>query len=172
MILDDKIIQLGNPLLRQKSEPVDLANREEIDFLLGEMQGALERVSKQYEFTWAMGIAAVQLGHLKRACMIWMPHLGFVPFFNPEITAESKTTNKGWEGCMSFFDKRGMAVRPDWIDVTYYDADGKQHSKRYEDKEVRILQHEIDHMNGILYTDRMEEGDELMDAETYIELKK
>ncbi|MEM8833173.1 MAG: peptide deformylase [Pseudomonadota bacterium] len=171
MILHDDIRQIDDAILREKSVPVNLDDQQEIESLFSEMREVLDISATRYEFTWAKGISAVQLGRLKQACLIWTPQLDWLSFINPKITKESEEKNYGWEGCLSFFDKRGLVLRPDWIEVTFYDQGKEQTTRKFEGNDARILSHEIDHMHGVLYIDRIENEDFILDVEEYDKLK-
>ena len=170
MILHQDIRQDGDPILRQRSQVFDF-DTDNIDDLLQKMRFVLDAISKKYDFSWAMGISAVQLGTLKRVCLVWMPETGFFEVINPEILQQSDSNSLSWEGCLSFFDKRGAVARPDWIDLVYYDRDQNKIEKRFEGNAVRILCHEIDHMDGVLYKDKMLDDHDLLDFDVYKELK-
>lgn len=91
-------------------------------------------------------------------------------FINPEIVRVSKKQKMGDEGCLSVPGKYGTKVlRHEKITITYYDEDGDRHERGASDFLARIFQHEIDHLNGILYTDEalevIEVDDELQPLE-------
>ncbi len=172
MILHENIRQLGDPILRGKSEPFEADDYIGIQKTLNALIGMLDIVHQRYDFSWGSGMAAVQLGILKQACVIWLPESGYEQFINAQIVGQSKETNTAWEGCMSFFDKRGQVPRPNWIEVEYLDEKGVMKTERFEDKKARILHHEIDHTNGVLYTDHMDDPKDLMDIEAYKKLKQ
>ena len=75
---------------------------------------------------------------------------------NPHIQKASKEVASGWEGCLSCRNIRGLVKRHKWVEVFYYDQSGLPKTKRFEGFHARVLQHEIDHLNGILFIDKAE----------------
>lgn len=107
-----------------------------------------------------VGIAAPQVG-LNRN-VIWVqrfdkPGEPFEVYLNPKITWRSKLLRKGMEGCLSIADLRGDVLRNYTIRLTYLDRNGKSHDEMVEGFTAVIFQHETDHLNGILFTDRLKE---------------
>lgn len=107
-----------------------------------------------------VGIAAPQVGILKR--IIWVQRfdkadLPFEVYLNPEIVEYSKEQREGIEGCLSIPDRREKCLRSRWIVIEYDTIDGEHKRERVEDFTAVIFQHEIDHLNGILYLDHLAE---------------
>ncbi len=158
------ILKLGDPRLRKVCEVVRSAEaaRPVIDALWR----TSDYVSTLHNFTRGRGIAAPQLGFLVR---IFVAEFDGVRrnFINPEIIERSKTIEPIREGCLSFFDYRGFVPRANWVKV-------RALSEKFEPFEVEgagntasLLQHEIDHLDGILYFDRLPNREEdliLMDG--------
>ncbi|MCX4193431.1 peptide deformylase [Methylophaga sp. OBS1] len=164
MSTDFTIHQLGHPLLRQKAELVesieDPAFQQQLDALLAFV------IDKG-----GMGIAAPQVGISQRFFILSShpndryPYAPDVPPFaviNPEILAHSDTTSKDWEGCLSLPGIRGLVPRYNWIDMSYQTRDGNTVKTRYHDFMARVFQHELDHINGYVFIDRVESTLELM----------
>lgn len=164
MSTDFTIHQLGHPLLRQKAEPVerikDPAFQQQLDALLAFV------IDKG-----GMGIAAPQVGISQRFFILSShpnaryPYAPDVPPFaviNPEILAHSDTTSKDWEGCLSLPGIRGLVPRYEWIDVRYQTYEGETVETRYEGFMARVFQHELDHLNGHVFIDRVKSSLELM----------
>jgi peptide deformylase len=110
-----------------------------------------------------MGIAAPQLGIAYRIAVIKKPHSEqFVELINPRITAESDQLADEHEGCFSFFDVRGIVRRPSKVTVAHDHLDRETTTTVFEGGLARNVQHEIDHLNGKIYTDedRMPAGKE------------
>lgn len=78
-----------------------------------------------------------------------------VTMVNPEILYASEAQVLGEEGCLSVPDRRGELARAQNITVRYYSLEGKQMDTEFSDFAARIVQHEIDHLNGILFTQRL-----------------
>jgi peptide deformylase len=106
-------------------------------------------------FSKGMGLAAPQLG-IDRAAAVFQPP-GWVPvtLLNPRIVASSERTDEQYEGCLSMFDVRGLVPRSLWIEVAYEDFNGRPRAIRLERGAARLAAHEIDHLQGVLYTERM-----------------
>lgn len=78
-------------------------------------------------------------------------------FVNPRIVDKSDKTCTMFEACLSFPEMEGPVVRPSWVEVEANDLDGKLQKVRFEGDEARVFQHEYDHLDGVLYVDRLEE---------------
>ena len=107
-----------------------------------------------------VGIAAPQVAHFYRIVIVDVSskknikHHGRLVLVNPEIT-EWEGMQKGREGCMSVPDYTGNVIRAKKIKLNAYDALGKQHHYECEGYEARAIQHEIDHLDGVLFFDRL-----------------
>ena len=86
---------------------------------------------------------------------------------NPRIIAHSSEVVKGWEGCLSVPGIRGLVPRYQAIEVEYTSRDGKLHRQELTDFVARIFQHEYDHLDGIVFIDRVESTQELMTEQEY-----
>jgi len=78
-----------------------------------------------------------------------------VVLINPRVVGESAERDEQYEGCLSFFDYRGLVRRPPRIDVEHARYDGTRVTTRFERAMARLVAHEIDHLDGRLYVDRM-----------------
>ena len=87
---------------------------------------------------------------------------------NAEILEHSTETNNDWEGCFSVPDLLGIVPRYNWITVRYQDNDGGTHSETFKDYVARVFQHEIDHLSGRFYLDRMQTMLTLTTRENYL----
>jgi len=87
--------------------------------------------------------------------------------YNPCLVAASDEADEQYEGCLSFFDVRGMVRRPLSIDVEHTTLDGERRITTFERGAARLWAHEIDHLAGILYVDHMPEGAEMIPIERY-----
>ena len=149
-----EILQFGNPILREKSTEVTKFDRELAE-LLDDMYETMQDAE-------GIGLAAPQIGVLKRVVVIDIDD-GRIELVNPVITAMwGKQFEE--EGCLSFVGKKGIVKRPMHVRVKAYNRYGRR--VRYHGKELlaRAFCHEIDHLNGILYEDKViewvEEEDE------------
>jgi peptide deformylase len=86
---------------------------------------------------------------------------------NPQIIDRSSTEVLGWEGCLSVPGQRGLVARAQWIEVEYMDRSGLLHRQRLTDFVARIFQHEYDHLEGILFIDRIANPANLISEEEY-----
>jgi len=145
------ILLLGNPLLHQASEEV----KEE------ELQGMIPVIKRMYRLIQAFrqvygfgrAIAAPQVGVLKRMIVKNGPEELSQVFFNPVITERSEETMTLWDNCMSFPQLFVRLRRHKGIRLVYRDITWEEKSIWLEDGEAELLQHEIDHLDGILAID-------------------
>jgi peptide deformylase len=150
-----RVLQLGNPILRKKSKPLSKKEicSETTQRLLNNMVKILDRIQSIYKWP-ILGIAAPQVGILKRVIVIDYEG-NLYKIINPKIIFRSLRIFVRREACLSFFYLRGYVARNYQIVVEALDENGNK--KRIEAKDYfsRILQHEIDHLDGILYLDRL-----------------
>lgn len=111
-----------------------------------------------------IGIAAPQIGINRN--IIWVQRFDkagepFELYLNPKIVWRSELLRKGKEGCLSIPDISGDVLRNYTIKLTYQDKTGKQFEELIEGFTAVIFQHETDHLNGILFTDRMKEQEKI-----------
>ncbi len=144
----------NEPILRKKSKPV-----KEITPKITEL--IEDMLDTMYEAN-GVGLAAPQVGMLKRIVVIDIGE-GPVILINPEIV-ETSGEQTGNEGCLSVPGKMGVVTRPNYAKVNAVDITGQNITVEGEELMARALCHEIDHLDGILYTDKVE--GELMDVES------
>ena len=101
-----------------------------------------------------IGLSANQVGLNARMFVMKTEDKGIVPFFNPELTKVSQDTDLMKEGCLSFPDIYLMITRSKVIELKYQDVKGEEHTIMLEGLAARCVQHEIDHLNGILFLQR------------------
>lgn len=146
-----KIFKVGEPILRKIAKPVEEFD-EKLWQLLDDMQETLVKAD-------GAGIAGNQVGVLKRVCILSIMDEN-IEMVNPEITKMSKESEVYSEGCLSVCDKDGKLLydnveRPVEVTVKYFDRFGKKHVRKLDGFLARCACHEIDHLNGILYIDRV-----------------
>ena len=138
--------------LRVKSSPV-LNFDEALEQLINDLLETLN------DHTIAVGLAAPQIGVSQRVCVINLSKEKkgeAIVLVNPEIVERSHKTERKKESCMSLPHFRGEVERPVKIRVTYMDRRGRAQSLRTEGFLARVICHEVDHLNGVLYVDRMD----------------
>ena len=140
-----KILQVGDPTLRKVSEPVKEID-DEIITLLDDMKETVVKAE-------GAGLAAVQVGVLKRVFVINIEDEGYFEFINPVVT-KTAGSQKGKEGCLSVQHKSGVVERPNKVVVKAFDREGKQFKLTAYGFFARAVCHEYDHLDGILYTDK------------------
>ncbi len=161
------ILKIGNPLLRQKSEEVPLneIRSKEIKDLVKDMFDSMKAAN-------GIGLAAPQIGVLKRVVIVGYEPTDRYPnvkfdreydgikyrvFINPKIEYLTEETMGFWEGCLSVPGMRGYVERPKKIRITFYDMEEEFQEEIIEGFEAIVVQHECDHLDGILYVDRLKD---------------
>jgi peptide deformylase len=149
------IVQEGDPILRETARPFDLpAEAEDARRVIAALSSAMSRVEAVHVFGKGMGIAAPQIGIGRAAALVRTPAGETITLINP-VVIEETPGDEQYEGCLSFFDVRGIVNRPLTIHVEHQDLDGNRRITIFDRGTARLVAHEIDHLNGILYTDRM-----------------
>ena len=139
-----EIVQIGNPVLREKCAPVTKFD-EELATLLDDMKETLKLAE-------GAGLAAPQVGVPVRAVLVDVEE-GFFEFITPVIVSQNGE-QKGAAGCLSVRGKVGIVVRPDKVKLVYSDRQGKRCSLVARGFFARAVCHELDHLDGIIYTDK------------------
>ncbi|MCH5159265.1 MAG: peptide deformylase [Clostridiales bacterium] len=139
------ILKMGDPLLRKISRPVEKFD-EKLHVLLDDMIETLHSVG-------GLGLAAPQVGVLKRVCIVEYDD-ELYELVNPVLVKSSGKCVDN-EGCLSVVGFRGLVERPEKIVVEYFDRNGKKHTQRAEGYFARVFLHEMDHLDGILFADKM-----------------
>ena len=146
-----QILTIPDPLLRKVSEPVTSVNTE-VKNLLDDMLETMYAAP-------GIGLAAVQVGVLKRIIVIDLSKDGEKkdPLFiiNPEITYKSDELISYEEGCLSIPNQFAEVKRPSSCKVNYLDYDGKKREINADGLLATCIQHEVDHLNGVLFIDHL-----------------
>jgi len=153
-----KIITVPNPLLRQKSKPVGKIDKKTQKVIVD----LLETVKKASE-PEGLGLSAVQIGFPLRIFVARLRGKGFEVFINPQIISTSKETLKDvlqkeeqfFEGCLSVPKIYGFVNRPYQIKMAWENEKGEKQVKEFKNRTSVCLQHEFDHLEGILFIDRL-----------------
>ena len=160
-----KVARLGHPILRRVAEPVspEAIGAPEIQQLIDDMLETMD----EYD---GAGLAAPQV-HVSRRIVIYgvrenprYPDAEEVPLtvlVNPAITPATTEMTEDWEGCLSVPDIRGRVPRYTRVTVEAYGRDGRQLRFAANGFHARVVQHECDHLDGVVYLDRMRSMDSL-----------
>jgi peptide deformylase len=151
------VLRMGDPRLLQKSLPLENFNSEELKQLLADMRDTMAHLN-------GAGLAAPQIGVGLRVVIFGVesnpryPGIEAVPdtvLINPVLTPLSEETEEGWEGCLSVPGMRGWVPR--WQQLRYrgFDEKGAPFEREVEGFHARVVQHECDHLDGILYPMRI-----------------
>jgi peptide deformylase len=156
----------GDPVLRTRAKTVATRSIGTLPFqmLVQKMFFTMRRVG-------GVGLAAPQIGKSIQLAVIEIKMTllrpGIEPLaptviINPVIVSHSKERVVDWEGCLSFPNARGAVPRYKEITVAYFDRHGEKRMVHVQGFQARVFQHEIDHLNGTVYVDRMEDMKSLM----------
>jgi len=145
-----RIRLLGDPVLRERCEPVKDFQSGEIKALVRDLRDTLADFRARRGF--GRGIAAPQIGSTRQAIYIDFEIRGAL--LNPKIIRRSRRTFRLWDDCFSFPDIMVMVERWYAITVSYRNEKGDNKTCKAEGALAELLQHEIDHLNGILAIDR------------------
>ena len=172
MFKDFNIAQIGHPILRNKTKdiPINEIKSENI-------QKIIEKMIKTMRKHNGAGLAANQIYEPIRICIIEVldnpryKHLNAIPLkvlINPKVIIKKDTaTFNSYEGCLSVPNLRGKVKRYNTINVTYYTMDAKKITEDIKGLESIVYQHEIDHLDGYLFTDKVEDNSTLVTYENY-----
>ena len=151
------VLRMGDPRLWQKSRPVGEFNTAELNELLQDMRDTMAHLN-------GAGLAAPQLGVPVRVVIFGVtanpryPDIEPVPdtvLINPVLTPLSAEEEEGWEGCLSVPGMRGWVPRFTKLRYSGYDERGRRFQRDVEGFHARVVQHEVDHLDGILYPMRI-----------------
>lgn len=158
------IAQLGHSVLKQQAKPVEDILSPECQRLIGKMIDIVEQAN-------GVGIAAPQVYQSLRIFIMSSkpnarypnaPSMPITAIINPEIIDASTEMKKGWEGCLSVPSLRGFVPRHQKISVRYYDQQAKLQQTTFDGFLARVFQHELDHLDGITFVDRLESNQDLI----------
>jgi peptide deformylase len=150
---------MGDPLLFKVAEPVQDFDSPELHALIGDMFDTMAALN-------GAGLAAPQIGISRRVVIFGIednpryPNVEPVPttvLINPVIEFLTKETDEGWEGCLSVPGMRGLVSRYTWLRYSGFDQHGKPLTREAHGFHARVVQHECDHLDGILYPMRLKD---------------
>ncbi len=163
------IIQLGNPILRRKSALIENIQDDRIQKLIDDLMATVAQAN-------GVGIAAPQIAQSCRLFIVASrpnprypnaPEMEPTAMINPKIIASSTEIVKGWEGCLSIPGIRGLVPRFQAIEVEYTDRNGKLQKQEFTGFVARIFQHEYDHLDGIVFLDKLESTLDMVTEQIY-----
>lgn len=170
-----KIVQFGNQILEQPAQEVALPLNEEDRELIDEMLATIQKRASS-----SGGLAAPQVGVSKRICIVRRFDLEkgkkksdavWEILINPKLISKSEDLSTEWEGCLSINNGElwGQVSRPRFVEIEYFDINGVKHVVKAQDFQSHVYQHEIDHLDGILFLKYIDDPSSLLTTE---ELRK
>jgi peptide deformylase len=151
------VLKMGDPRLLAVSEPVAAFGTPELETLLADMRDTMQHLN-------GAGLAAPQIGVNARVVIFGVesnpryPDAEAVPYtvlINPELTPLGEDIEEGWEGCLSVPGMRGLVPRYRHLRYAGLDEHGRPIDRTVSDFHARVVQHEVDHLDGILYPRRI-----------------
>ena len=162
-----KVARMGHPVLRQRTRLVDKHEIRTADFqkLIDDMMETMDEYA-------GIGLAAPQVHQSVRLFVAILDTDGQgdgepIALINPEITVLSNELIEGWEGCLSIPDIRGMVPRYTDVTLKAIDRDGRSVDLQLKNFAARVAQHETDHLDGVLFFDRMKSMQSLTFLDEY-----
>ena len=172
MFKDFNIAQIGHPILRNKTKDIPINEIKSEN-----TKKIIEKMIKTMRMHNGAGLAANQIYEPISICIIEVldnpryKHLNTIPLkvlINPKvIIKKDSATFNSYEGCLSVPNLRGKVKRYNTINVTYYTMDAKKITENIKGLESIVYQHEIDHLDGYLFTDKVEDNSTLVTYENY-----
>jgi peptide deformylase len=153
------VLKMGDPRLLAVSEPVRAFGTPELMALLADMRDTMKELN-------GAGLAAPQIGVGARVVIFGLdrnpryPDAEEVPFtvlINPQLTPIGEAQEDGWEGCLSVPGMRGLVPRYRELRYTGFDEHGTPIDRTVKGFHARVVQHEVDHLDGILYPRRIKD---------------
>jgi peptide deformylase len=162
-----KVARMGHPVLRERARPLDKS-----DFKSAVVQKLIDDMLDTMHEYHGVGLAGPQV---HEALRIFVALLDEEPdsksaasvIINPEIVPNAPATEEGWEGCLSIPDIRGMVPRYTDITVKALDREGRGVELTLKNFAARVAQHEADHLDGVLFFDRMKSMQSLTFLDEY-----
>ncbi|HWY79602.1 MAG TPA: peptide deformylase [Candidatus Sulfotelmatobacter sp.] len=162
------IRQRGDPILKNVCQLFNLPHQKNIaKEVIGQLQQTIDAARKIHNFSKGLGLAAPQIGLPYQATIVMPLNEKPLILLNPQIISQSQGTDEQYEGCWSFFDMRGLVPRPLEIEITYQKLDGQEIHSSFSFGTARLIIHEIDHLQGTLYTTRMKPEQKLLSYDEY-----
>ena len=159
-----EIAQLGDPVIRKRSAEVTDIHNPQVQALIDDLFATVAEEN-------GMGIAAPQVSESTRIIVLasrpnarypYAPTMEPTVMINPETTWASSEQKKDWEGCLTVPGMRGLVPRHRTIQIRFQSRDGEIIEKEYDGFLARVFQHEIDHLDGLVFLDRVESTKDLI----------
>ena len=166
------VSQLGNKILRQQAQRIGNFSDLPLQTLIDNMLATLKKSN-------GVGLAAPQVAESLQLFIVASspnarypkaPQMEPTAMLNPKIVSRSAHTVKDWEGCLSVPGIRGLVPRHQVIEVEYTNRQGHLQRQELTNFIARIFQHEYDHLNGIVFLDRVESTHDLITEQEYLKL--
>jgi peptide deformylase len=154
-----EVLKMGDPRLLAVSAPIQEFGTAALDSLLTDMRDTMRELN-------GAGLAAPQIGVGLRVVIFGMEHnprypdaepVPYTVLINPTLTPVGEEMEEAWEGCLSVPGMRGLVPRYKQLRYTGFDASGQAIDRTVSDFHARVVQHEVDHLDGILYPRRIED---------------
>lgn len=166
------IVQLGDPLLRRPSEAITDFDATPLQQVIADMQTTLAASN-------GVGIAAPQIGEPVRIVIVASrpnarypeaPQMEPVVMINPVYEVADPQRIKAWEGCLSIPGIRAQVPRYRAVRATYQNEAGQANTLLLNDFVARVFQHEFDHLEGMVYLDRVEDNRDIIAESEYLKM--
>jgi peptide deformylase len=152
-----EVLRMGHPVLRERAKRVERFATPELRALVQDMRDTMAAKN-------GAGLAAPQIGVSERVVIFGVDHnprypdaeeVPFTVLVNPQIVMLTREVEEGWEGCLSVPGMRGIVPRYTRLRYSGFDEEGTPIEREAEGFHARVVQHECDHLDGILYPQRM-----------------
>ncbi|MGE5093939.1 MAG: peptide deformylase [Betaproteobacteria bacterium] len=152
-----EVLRMGHPVLRQRAKPVEQLGTPELRRLVQDMTETMKAKN-------GAGLAAPQIGVSQRVVIFGVEHnprypdaepVPFTVLVNPKLVMLTRQVEEDWEGCLSVPGMRGLVPRYTKLRYSGFDAEGNAIEREATGFHARVVQHECDHLDGILYPQRM-----------------
>lgn len=153
------VLRMGHPVLLEKASPIQVFDTPELHALIQDMQDTMQHMN-------GAGIAAPQIGVSQRVVIFGVGHnprypdaeqVPYTVLINPELNVIGAEMEEGWEGCLSVPGMRGIVSRYLRLHYKGYDQYGQVIDRLVSGFHARVVQHECDHLDGVLYPMRIQD---------------
>ena len=167
-VADDGVVTIGDPRLKAPTTTVDTAEAAEL----------LQALTTRLRALRGAGLAAPQIGISVRAAVVEVrktdvfpdrPETGLIQLVDPVVVERSDETVLDWEGCFSVPGYMGQVPRAEHLTVRYTTETGETVTREFTGYPARVVQHEIDHLDGLVYLDRMADLTSLTTVQNYLD---